>query len=298
MSPSIKTPYAEKHGSLVHVSSVSRGLSCDCICPVCRDPLIARKGQVMAHHFAHSGNRDCNPETVLHDVAKRLLKDRTDIAIASGLKIKFTWPCRLCGDTHQGDIVRVAASAHLEQSVGSCRPDITLRDKDEVPRVFVEVVVTHEPEQNVRTYARANRISIVEFHIQTWDALIELLNGDTFDATRGDGCTRPKCRDCGSPLRKKVMRLVEIPCWKCKRQMKGALMNIEGLNYGPETFTADEKEIATREGAEIRSHYSETAGKRYFANTCANCGAINGRFFYKELHTQMHEGNGVDSGMA
>lgn len=38
---------------LVDVSEVSKGISCDCICPSCKVPLVARKGDVNQWHFAH-----------------------------------------------------------------------------------------------------------------------------------------------------------------------------------------------------------------------------------------------------
>lgn len=38
---------------LVDVGSVKRGVACDCICPSCKTPLIARHGDKKAWHFAH-----------------------------------------------------------------------------------------------------------------------------------------------------------------------------------------------------------------------------------------------------
>ncbi len=37
----------------VDVSDVDRGRKCDCICPSCKTPLIARQGEVNEWHFAH-----------------------------------------------------------------------------------------------------------------------------------------------------------------------------------------------------------------------------------------------------
>ena len=41
-------------GAFVEVAEVSRGRACGCICPSCRTPLIARRGNVKAWHFAHA----------------------------------------------------------------------------------------------------------------------------------------------------------------------------------------------------------------------------------------------------
>lgn len=41
-------------GKLVHVDSVANGSACGCVCPSCKQPLIARNGGTkLVHHFAH-----------------------------------------------------------------------------------------------------------------------------------------------------------------------------------------------------------------------------------------------------
>ena len=51
--------YAIKGEKSVHISEVERGLACGCICDECKDRLIAKKGTVKAHHFAHEANHSC-----------------------------------------------------------------------------------------------------------------------------------------------------------------------------------------------------------------------------------------------
>src|SRR5689334_2245057 len=40
-------------GELVHISEVPRGKACKCMCVSCDAPLVARQGDIRAHHFAH-----------------------------------------------------------------------------------------------------------------------------------------------------------------------------------------------------------------------------------------------------
>ena len=69
--------YAQKEESIVHISEVSSGLKCGCICPSCGEVLIAKKGSKMQHHFAHSSGNSCEYgyETSLHLAAKEILSD-------------------------------------------------------------------------------------------------------------------------------------------------------------------------------------------------------------------------------
>ena len=71
----IETNYALLDGKLVHISEVEKGKNCNCICPSCRKPLIAKKGKKKAHHFCHPQNETCEYayETALHMLAKEIL---------------------------------------------------------------------------------------------------------------------------------------------------------------------------------------------------------------------------------
>jgi len=44
--------------SIKDVGSVVKGMKCDCICPSCKTPLIARQGEVREWHFAHQSRAD------------------------------------------------------------------------------------------------------------------------------------------------------------------------------------------------------------------------------------------------
>lgn len=48
--------------SLADVGSVKKGVQCDCICPSCKTPLIARQGEIKEWHFAHQ-SRSTKQET-------------------------------------------------------------------------------------------------------------------------------------------------------------------------------------------------------------------------------------------
>jgi hypothetical protein len=67
--------FALKDNVLVSIANVARGLACECVCPACNGPLIAKKGQVNQHHFAHHNADNCGKgvETVIHMLAKEAI---------------------------------------------------------------------------------------------------------------------------------------------------------------------------------------------------------------------------------
>ncbi len=75
---------ALKNGDIVHVKDVENGKKCNCICPRCQHPLIAKnKGQHKVEHFAHATDSDCigAVETILHSLSKEILKETKTIFI-------------------------------------------------------------------------------------------------------------------------------------------------------------------------------------------------------------------------
>lgn len=67
--------YALRDGILVSIRQVPSGLQPDCRCPACGSPLIAKKGPIRQHHFAHVSGNSCESaaETALHLLAKQVI---------------------------------------------------------------------------------------------------------------------------------------------------------------------------------------------------------------------------------
>lgn len=67
-----------RSGELVHVDDVPTGLDCECFCPACKEPLIAKnQGEIRLHHFAHKSGTECKyaQETMLHLLAKEKIQE-------------------------------------------------------------------------------------------------------------------------------------------------------------------------------------------------------------------------------
>ena len=66
----------DENKKLVDIKDVERGLACQCTCFECGETVIARKGEIKEHHFAHASNKESctiNPESVLHKYAKDVI---------------------------------------------------------------------------------------------------------------------------------------------------------------------------------------------------------------------------------
>ena len=75
---------------IVSIDNVESGLSCNCMCPACGEPLVAKKGKDMMHHFAHYSGYSCEygHETSLHLAAKDILS-KADKMIVPDLYLKI-----------------------------------------------------------------------------------------------------------------------------------------------------------------------------------------------------------------
>lgn len=280
MKNQLLIPYGLRDGKLVHISEVERGKECDCICPVCMQPLIARKGDRKQHHFGHKSDTNCCLETVLHQSAKIILFERISEAISLGEPLLMKWKCLLCNDEHEGNLLKRSTSVKTEISMGVCRPDITLFDSNNILATLIEIVVTHAPEENVLGYAREYHIPVVQFQIETAEQIEELKTAKLLSPSYVDVCTRRKCKKCGDPKSESRLYVFEAPCWRCGRPMKIALVEGGWSGFdGPESFSKNQIKIAEKCGVILKVNYSKTANQQYISNTCQHCRAFVGRHF-------------------
>ena len=61
---------------LMFIDDVPNGLECGCVCPGCKEKLIAKNdGKIREHHFAHTSNSECvtGYQTMIHLLAKGII---------------------------------------------------------------------------------------------------------------------------------------------------------------------------------------------------------------------------------
>ncbi len=143
-------------GRLVEVSQVERGLACNCRCPGCGEPLLAKKGAVNVQHFSHLPGADCatGAETALHLAAKQLVADSLSIRLPEcPVRVSKTDPnCGLFAatrsftDPETWQFDRVA----LEMVLGPTRPDAIGFIGDSAHGV--EIRVTHAVDEDKQAH--------------------------------------------------------------------------------------------------------------------------------------------------
>lgn len=81
--------YAEnKQGIMVHVDDVPQGLNCGCVCPYCKEKLLARHGEIRTHGFAHhSDTRGANLKicymVIVYKLAEQIIQTHKRLHLPS-----------------------------------------------------------------------------------------------------------------------------------------------------------------------------------------------------------------------
>lgn len=129
--------YGLQGNKLVHINDVERGLDCNCLCPHCKAPLIAKKGNIRARHFAHYELDDCNrgTETALHMIAKNI--------VAQSCKVYVPYVPQTEYDFSKRGQIMIFENAILEKQLSdTVRGDVVLYSRERC--LNVEIKVTHQ----------------------------------------------------------------------------------------------------------------------------------------------------------
>jgi hypothetical protein len=158
-------------GFLVHVSGAKSGASDELTCPDCAGRLMAKKGSVRVHHFAHASGTDCSGagETALHRLAKDLLRQNPEIALPA-LKVMG----RLCEPARSVRLERV----ELETWEGSFRPDLKAEVQDEEGLdgyriLYIEIRVTNAVDEIKLDRMQVQGRSAIEIDLSRVDRAID-----------------------------------------------------------------------------------------------------------------------------
>lgn len=181
--------YGIKDGIIVSIDDVCSGKKCNCICPSCGEPLIAKKGEINIHHFAHVSQKECEYgyETSLHLLAKDIIKNSNYFVLPKDtLKIEYYQPGNYGGKNYEG--LEEAHSVNidnveLELPFDNMKPDIVITSGGK--KYFIEIFVTHKIDEEKRKKIIEKNIDTIEIDLSCIDKGIEsdilkdiLLNDD------------------------------------------------------------------------------------------------------------------------
>ncbi len=172
-------------------------------CISCGKSLRPVLGEVRKKHFRHVVEANCNPETYLHQLAKRLFfqvySDCLETGSPFNIELYENWVCTSCKDEFEiiceldpklikFDLVKLFPNISIETPDGSFIPDILLSNGNG-EKLFIEFVVTH-----VLTEEKRNSgARIIELSLEDEDDLEpiqkRLITQTNFKAGRRSSCT-------------------------------------------------------------------------------------------------------------
>ena len=163
--------YALQDNNLVHISDVPSGSQCNCFCPACGGKLIAKKGKIKRHHFAHYDSEECQYgyETSLHLAAKQMILQHKKIMIPS-VYLKFPKGVKKSILLRQAQLIKVD-EVFLERKQENIVPDILL--VAEGKKLYVEIYVTHAIDNEKLSKIEKNGISTIEIDLSKCERNLE-----------------------------------------------------------------------------------------------------------------------------
>ena len=167
-----KLIYAYKNGRIVCIEDVESGLKCGCVCPACGNPLIARKGPQVMHHFAHHAEKNCEYgyETSLHLAAKDILSKAQRIMLPPVL---IHFPNSNKSDILLSKEIEIPIDhVELEKSFGSIIPDVVVYSGSK--KLFIEIFVTHSIDAVKLSKLQKANISTIEIDLSKKDDTISV----------------------------------------------------------------------------------------------------------------------------
>lgn len=158
---SAKLPYAvSATGRLVSVRDVPSGAACDCTCPGCGRGLIAKKGDILTHHFAHESESACAGafESMAHLLAKQIIADAKYVQVPPAVG-RWRGQERVVARAAKAELLNV----RLEPWQDGIRPDIvaSAAGRD----LVIEVFVTHLSEPRKIEIFRERNAAAIEIDL-------------------------------------------------------------------------------------------------------------------------------------
>jgi hypothetical protein len=156
-----------RDGLLLHITQVCSGISCNCRCPDCGDVLIAKKGEVNAHHFAHKNlepSKHCG-ESLLHRAAKECVSQLNTI-MTPGYTVEINAMDGVRVFTNPDHSEFIIKKAMVETARPTYRPDCTVYDEAMRP-LDIEIKVSHKVDHEKRLKVTSEGVEMIEIDLSS-----------------------------------------------------------------------------------------------------------------------------------
>lgn len=158
----LRLPFGVRDGLLIHISDAPSGLACNCLCPACGKPLVAKKGSSRLHHFAHARDANCAfaVETALHLAAKAILEQKGRITLpAVEANVYSVHHSVVLSPEQTYTLDRVL----VERRVGAIIPDVLAYVRGRA--IGIEVRVSHAVDESKLHHFRTLGLSAIEIDL-------------------------------------------------------------------------------------------------------------------------------------
>lgn len=168
----------DNHGNPIHISVAKKGNQY--FCPFCKSKFIfnrsLRTGKNSRRpHFSHeSVSPNCTSEGYLHSTFKILLLELLNSNLVSNNPFEMSFKCNVCQNIHNTNLLSGATAVKSEYDLRFCRPDIALIETNNRVYAVIEIVVTHEPDENTLKYYKNNQIVLIKIKLDTEEDLLKL----------------------------------------------------------------------------------------------------------------------------
>jgi hypothetical protein len=168
--------YAEdKAGKIININSATEGT--EYFCPGCKQSFILKHGKIRQHHFAHKNpSPECTGEGYLHKTFKKYLLQLLKQYINNKNSLDINFLCNICKTPHNYNLLLNICDAQEEYTLGDCRPDIVLINNLKRIPIIIEIVDTHDPEQNVIEYCQKTSTILIIIKLDSIDDLENIDN--------------------------------------------------------------------------------------------------------------------------
>lgn len=264
-----------ENGLPVYIESVEKGKRYFCL--GCHSEVIAKRGDVLQHHFAHKyiptlndgGNRlvsDClrTNESYLHNAFKMIFYKILKENIEAKKDFTFYYNFSNLGEQKR-NLLKVANSIAVEKYVQDLKPDLTLYDRNGKPYVAIEIVVDNKPSRKKLAYYSKQKILLYEIDLvkDDFDVLenvVETASRPTFfsfvpDPQKENSVPDSRvCGKCSGFMPFSYINITDVLCPQCKTANRFAyrsLTNKEGKNiryFFDKYTTISEKSIFDMHG--------------------------------------------------